>query len=192
MGHGRRLRRLRMRVRGENRLAMTRRELDERLAQIEHRARERRDELPLPYPEHRHVDVVAAARDAKTPGDILAARLHERSFDVVEEVLARLVVAGGLDVGERNGVERFAQRVRVPGADDALLPEHDEMRVVDGDEWREKERLRVLEVLAQDPRDVFRIEARHRTSAAACRSRTDLCRAATPWTARWRTSRGCA
>ena len=74
MRDGARLRRLRVRVRSEHRVAMPIRQIDERGSQIEHARGQQRDELPLPHPVHRHVDVVAAARGVQAAGDVIAAR----------------------------------------------------------------------------------------------------------------------
>ena len=80
MSDRRRLGRLRMRVRGKHRLAVLRGEVDERLAQGQRGVREHRDELALPHPVHRHVDVVAAAGDPEPAGHIVAAaRDQQRS-----------------------------------------------------------------------------------------------------------------
>src|SRR5687767_958888 len=46
----------------------------------------------------------------------------------------------------------------VGGGHDPAVRKHDEMGVVDGHQRREKQRLRVLEVLVEDVRHVFRIE----------------------------------
>ena len=79
---GRRLRRLRVRVRRENRLARAR-------SARSSRARRRppplsttpQDHLPLPHPVHRHVDVVARARGVQPAGDLRAARLGDQPLD---------------------------------------------------------------------------------------------------------------
>ena len=89
MGDRRRLRRLRVRQRGEQRLAVA-------IGQLRSSASRRsnvastsdEDELPLPQPVHRHVDVVAAARGVQPAGRVLAARLDDQPLDVKEQVLA--------------------------------------------------------------------------------------------------------
>ena len=194
MSDRRRLGRLRMRVRGKHRLAVLRGEIDERLAEGQRGAGEHGDELALPHPVHRHVDVVAAAGDPEPARHVVAAPHDEQTVDVEEQVFARMVVRRALDISKRDGIERVAQGARIGRADDVLLAQHHQVRVMDGDQRREKQSLRVLEVLAQHPRDVFGIEshqylrkgglvrpatfrialsATRRAGAAACRSRRE-------------------
>jgi hypothetical protein len=154
----RRLRRLRVRVRGEDALAMLRSEIDQPGAQFDHRRHHCHDELPLPHPVHRHVDVVAAARGMEAARDVFSARFHEQTLDVEEQVLARAVVWRRANVAQGDRVEGIAQRPGVGTADDAALGKHDQVRVVDRHQRREKERLGVLEVFVEDLRDVLRIE----------------------------------
>ncbi len=97
---GRRLRRLRVRVRGEHRVAVQRRQIHQARPQLERRRDERRDELALPHAVHRHVDVIAAARRVQPPGDVLAARPDQQALDVEEQILARPVVRRGPDVAQ--------------------------------------------------------------------------------------------
>ena len=155
----RRLRRLGMRVRGEQRardagdarsISTSRRST---LASINPD-----DELPLPQPVHRHVDVVAAARGVKPAGCVLAAGVDEEALDVREEILAGAVVGRLAYRGDGDRIERLADRTRVSRVDDAAVGEHDEVGVVDGDQRGQEECLRVLEVLVEDLRHVLRIE----------------------------------
>ena len=97
---GARLRRLRVRVRREDRFAMAIGEIDQRRPQIEHAQRQRGDELALPHPVHRHVDVVAAARGVQPAGDVVAAGVADQPLDEEEQVLA------GAVVGRRRGPSR--------------------------------------------------------------------------------------
>ena len=73
-------------------------------------------------------------------------------------------------VVDRDRVERVADRPGVGRGDDAAVGEHDEMRVVNRQERRQEQRLRILEVLVEDLRDVFRIEP-HGWSIAPSRIR---------------------
>ena len=78
----RRLRGLGVRVRGEQRLAMLPASVDRDRSKVQACIDDTEDELPLPHPVHRHVDVVAAARGVKSAGDVLATRLDENALDV--------------------------------------------------------------------------------------------------------------
>jgi hypothetical protein len=166
VGDRRRLRRLRVRVRRENRVAMRGGQIEQRRAQLDRRMQQRQDVLALPYPIHRHVDVVAAARGVQTTGDVLAAGGDEQAIDEEEEILTGAVVRRAADVGNRNRIERLADRSRVARGDDAAVREHDQVRVVNRHQRREEQRLRVLEVVVEDVRHVFRIEAHDREYTA--------------------------
>ena len=149
------LRRLRVGVRGEHGLAVPLRDVDHRGPQGVGRLEQVQDPRPLPDPVHRHVDVVAAAGGVQAPRHLVAARLDDEVFDVEEEVLARLVELHATHVGFRDAVQGVSQGGRVGGRDDALLGEHHQVRVVDRQQRREEQRLRVLEVLVEDVSDVF-------------------------------------
>ena len=84
MGDGRRLCPLRVRVYGEDGLAVPVGEIEQRLSQIECRRRQPENELALPHPVHRHVDVVAAPRRVESSGRIFAAPVHNQTLDVEE------------------------------------------------------------------------------------------------------------
>ena len=103
------LRRLRVRVRGKDGLAVPVGEIDQGRAQLEHTRRQQRHELALPHPIHRHVDVVAAARGVQPAGDVLAAGVAEQPLDEEEQVLARAVVRDTADRVERDAVESVLQ-----------------------------------------------------------------------------------
>ena len=163
----RRLRRLRVRVRGEQRGPVLRREIDQTGPELEHRLDQRAHELPLPHAIHRHVDVVAAAGGVESAGDVLATGADENALDVEEEVLAGAVVRRAPDVVDRDGVERVADGPGIGRGHDAAVGEHDEVRVVNRQQRREEQRLRILEVLVEDLRDVFRIEPHEREYSAA-------------------------
>ena len=89
-------------------------------------------------------------------GDFVAAAVDDQSFDVEEQIFAGAVVGRAADVVLRHGIERVTNRARVVGRHDALRREHHEMRVVNRHQRREKELLRVLEVLVEHVGDVFR------------------------------------
>ncbi len=71
---GARLRRLGMRMGGEDGLQVAAREIEQHMAQPQRRFQHRQNQLPLLHPIHRHVDVVAGARGVQPPGDVLSAR----------------------------------------------------------------------------------------------------------------------
>ena len=160
-------------------------EIEQRAAQIEARRQQRQNQLPLPHPVHRHVDVVAAARRVQPPGDVLSARGDDQALDVEKQILAAAVERRAADLVLRHAVERHAERVRVSGGDDVRRGEHHQVGVVDLHQRREEERLRVLEVLVEHVLDVLGSESRHflhhvwsmkygiaRTAIAAARSRS--------------------
>ena len=129
------------------------------------------DELPLPHPVHRHVDVVAAAGDAEPARDVVAARLDRadaRRRRTGLRTHGRTAATSTSD--KRDGVEARRASARASAAlTMSCCAQHHQVRVVNRDERREEESLRVLEVLAQHSRDVFGIE-RHQTSEAACQT----------------------
>jgi len=153
-------------VRAVDRVLVAIAEGDQRVAQIERGRGQDRDELAVPHPVHRHVDVVAAARGVQTAGNVLAARTNQEALDVEEQILARAVVGRALDGLDRDAVECRADRARVGRGNDAAVGEHDEMCVVNRQERRQEQRLRILEVLVEDLRNVFRIEP-HRLEYSA-------------------------
>ncbi len=89
--HSRRLRALRVRVHRENRLAVRSARSSSDRAQVERSPQQVEDQLALPHPVHRHVDVVAAARRVQPSGDILAAAIRDQAIHVEEQVLALAV-----------------------------------------------------------------------------------------------------
>ncbi len=159
MGDRRGLRRLRVRVEGEDRVALTHGHAEQRRPQVQARLDEPQQVLPLPHPVQRHVDVVAAARGVQATRDVGAAGAFDEPVDVEEEILEGAVENGAPDLRLVQRVERVAQSPRVPGRHDPPLREHDQVRVVDGDQRGEEEPLRVLEVLVEDRRDVLGGEA---------------------------------
>ena len=70
----RRLRRLGMRVRGKDRLAVPARDLEQRAPEREHRVGHVEERLPQSHPVHRHVDVVAAAGGVQAARELGAGR----------------------------------------------------------------------------------------------------------------------
>ena len=76
---GRRLRPLRVRVHREDVSRWRSARSSSASAQLERRGDQLEDELALPHPVHRHVDVVAAARRVQPAGDVVAARLRSSS-----------------------------------------------------------------------------------------------------------------
>ena len=99
MRDGRRLRRLRVRMRGENGLACAAiRQIDQRRSAAPARcAASSADELALADPVHRHVDVVAAARGVQPAGHLVAAGIADELLDIEEQVLARAVEGDAAD-----------------------------------------------------------------------------------------------
>ena len=148
--HRARLRRLRVRVRREDVLAVAAGQIEQHLAQRERRLEHREHQLPLLHPVHRHVDVVARARGVEAAGHLLAAGGNDQPIDVEEQVLVGAVVGDAADVLGRNRVERGADGPRVRARHDPLLGEHHEMRVVDPHQRPEELGLGVLEVLVED------------------------------------------
>jgi hypothetical protein len=61
---------------------MLRRQIEKAGAQFERRVDQRRDELALPHPVHRHVDVVAAAGGVESASDVLTARTYQNALDI--------------------------------------------------------------------------------------------------------------
>ena len=151
----RRLRALRVRVDGEDGFAVSIGQVEEARAQIKRSGGELENELALPHPVHRHVDVVAAARRVEPAGGIFAARFDNQALDVEEEVLAGAVVSCGTQFREGDGVERDAQHVRIFRRNDPLRGEHHQVRVVNRHQRPGERALGVLEVLVQDIGDVL-------------------------------------
>ena len=89
----RRLRGLRMGVRGEHVLAVRVRQIDQHLAQPDGAGQQRQNHAPLLHPVHRHVDVVARTRGVQPAGGVLAAGLDDQALDVEEQIFAGAVVA---------------------------------------------------------------------------------------------------
>ena len=145
-----------MRVNGEDRVAVAIDHAQERPPELEGRGEQSQNELALAHPVHRHVDVVAAARRVQAAGDVVAARADDHPFDIEEQIFTAGIVfrAAELVLGDR--VERRAQRMRVGGRHDALLGQHDQMRVVNRHQRREELPFRVLEVLVEDAGHVLR------------------------------------
>src|SRR5262249_21041269 len=131
---------------------------EEGLPQVEAGSGQSEDELPQPHPVHRHVDVVPAARRVQPPRGVLACCRHDQPFDIEEQILAAAVVARRLQLGPRDRLERGTDRVRVVSGDDFLGGEHHQVRVVDGEQRRDEERLRVLEVFIEHAADVLGCE----------------------------------
>jgi hypothetical protein len=154
-----RLRPLRVGVDGENRFAVRVDEAEQRGAQGEARRGQAEDELALAHPVHRHVDVVARARGVQPAGDVLAAGLDDQPLDVKEQVLVAAVVLDLANRVLRHPVERHPQRVRRLARHDALRLEHHQVRVVDGHQRRQQQRLGVFEVFVEDVGDVLGGEA---------------------------------
>ena len=102
VGDGRDLGRLRVGVRGEHGVAVPTGQIEERAAQLRDAIEHPENHLPLLYPVHRHVDVVAGSGSMQPAGCVFAARLHDQPFDVEEQVLAGAVVLRALDVGDRH------------------------------------------------------------------------------------------
>ena len=172
----RRLRGLRVRQRREQRVAVASGKRDQSSPQLQRRVQHRQDELPLPQPVHRHVDVVAAARRVEAPGRLFAALPLDQSLDVEEQIFTCVVIGRRPYVVHRDRIERIAQRVRFVRRDDARLREHDQMRVVDRQQRRQEQRFGVFEVLAEDVVDVLGVERHaggcsHRALAAAALQR---------------------
>ena len=69
------------------------------------------DELALPHPVHRHVDVVAAAGGVQPAGDLLAAAVDQQALDVEEEILVGAVVGDVRDC-RRSAMASSASRMR--------------------------------------------------------------------------------
>ena len=134
-------------------------EIEQRAPQVERRREQAEDELALPHPVHRHVDVVAAARRVQTARHVVAARGDDEAFDVEEQILVRAVVRDLPHVVLRDRVERGANRVGVGRRDDAAIGQHHQVCVVNRHQRREKQRLGVFEVLVEDVGDVFGGEA---------------------------------
>ena len=76
---GRRLRALRVGVHREHRVPVRVDQFEQRAPQLEARGQKPEDELALPHPVHRHVDVVAAARGVQPAGDVFDACTMSRS-----------------------------------------------------------------------------------------------------------------
>ena len=93
-----RLRALRVRVHGQNGFGIPIGEVQQRLAQLEGGGHEAQNELALPHPVHRHVDVVAAAGGVQAAGDVFAAGCDDQTLDVEEQILAGAVVFRAADV----------------------------------------------------------------------------------------------
>jgi len=158
MRDGRGLRGLSMRECGEYGRGVPRGLVQEHGTQVLRRVEERQDEPALPHPVHRHVDVVAAARGVQAAGGFLSARGGEQPLDEKEQVLARAVVGRAANVVLRNRCERLAEHPSVGRRDDAAGGQHHEVGVMDGEQWRQEQRLRILEVLVENLRDVLRMK----------------------------------
>ncbi len=155
----RRLRGLRVGVRGEHVLPVRVRQIDQHLAEPVCALGELEDQAPLLHAVHRHVDVVARPRGVEAARGVLSAGLDDQAFDEEEEILAGAVVPRLFHPGDIETVERVADDAGVGARHDLLIREHDQVGVVDGHERSEELRLRVLEVLVEDAGHVFGIEA---------------------------------
>ena len=114
----------------------------------------REDQLPLRHPVHRHVDVVARARGVQASRGIVTAAADNQPFEVEKQIFVGAVVLDLAHVVDVDAVERPADRRRFLLADDALVREHDEVRVVDRHQRLEKLRLGVFEVFVEDDANV--------------------------------------
>ena len=150
----RRLRRLRVRVRGEDRLAISIGQRNQRPPERQRAVDHREDPQTLRHAVHRHVDVVAGARRVQAAGGVLAAARDDQPLDVEEEVLVGPVVGDLADLVLRDPVQRRPDRRRLVARHDLLLGQHHEMRVLDRHERHEQQRLGVLEVFVEDKADV--------------------------------------
>jgi hypothetical protein len=161
----RRLRRLRMSVRGKDVLGVPRREIEQRPAQRQRPVNQRQHHLALAHAVHRHVDVVAGAGGVQPSGDVLAALRHDQPFDVEEQVFVAAVVLHLANGVEIDGVERRGKRAAIGRRDDALLDEHHQVRMVNRHERRKELRLGVLEDVVEHAGDVVRRELHRRSSS---------------------------
>ena len=150
----RRLRGLCVRVRREDVLAMTLRQIQQDAPQRQHALDHRQHQLTLLHPVHRHVDVVAGARGVEAARHVLAAARDDQPVDVEKEVLVRSVVSDAADRVHVDRVHRRTNRVPLRARHDPLLHQHHKMRVMDRHQGGEELRLRVLEVLVEHERDV--------------------------------------
>ena len=156
--HGRGLRGLRMCVHRHHGVAMLLGDVEQAVPQRQHTLMKCQDELPLPHPVHRHVDVVAAPRGVQAPGDIVAARGDEQSLHVEKQVLVAAVVGDLPDLVHVDAVEGQPELVGVCRPDDRPVRQHHQVRVVNRHQRRDKQPLGVLEVLVENVLDVFRRE----------------------------------
>ena len=96
---GRRLRALRVRVDGEDRVAMAIGEIEQRRgAASKRRGEQAEDELALPHPVHRHVDVVAQRAVCSRPATSSPHACDDQALDVEEQILAGAVVRDAADL----------------------------------------------------------------------------------------------
>jgi hypothetical protein len=124
-------------------------EVQQRPAQREGRGGQAEDQLPLPHPVHRHVDVVARARRVQAARHVVAAGLDHQALDVEEQVLVGAVVGDLPNRVLRHAVQGIAQGAGFAGGDDSLRVSITRWRVVNRHQRRQQELLRVLEVLVQ-------------------------------------------
>ena len=129
--NGRRLRRLGVSVRPVYGGGVTLGKREERVTQVECGDRQRDNELPVPHPVHRHVDVVAAARRVQAAGHVFVAGLLDQPLDIEEQVFVGAVVEHFADAVEGDAVERVAESPGISARNDAALRQHHQVGVVD-------------------------------------------------------------
>ena len=134
MGDGGRLRPLGVRVNGEHGFQVAIHDVEQRATQLEARGEKPEDELALPHPVHRHVDVVAAPRRVQPSRHVFAGRSDDQAFDVIKQILAGRIVLRAANLVLRQRVECHAQRVSVVWRDDALRSQHHQVRVMNRDQ----------------------------------------------------------
>ena len=152
---GGRLRRLRVRVRGEHGLAIPIRQRQQRPAQRQRALDDRQDHLPLRHAVHRHVDVVARARGMEPPGRVVAAPADDqraRGRRTGPRRCRRTAPCGFRPRSMPSSAR--ADGGRLGGRDDLLIAQHDEMGVIDRHHRHEELRLGVFEVFVEDDADV--------------------------------------
>ena len=136
-------------------------EVQQRPAQREGRGEQAEDQLALPHPVHRHVDVVARARRVQPARHVIAAGLDDQALDVEEQVLVGAVVGDLPDRVLRHAVQGIAQGAGFAGGDDPLRREHHEVRVVDRHHRREQLSLGILEIFVENAGHIFRRKLHH-------------------------------
>jgi hypothetical protein len=131
VAQGRRLRRLLVGVRGDERGAMAPCQLHQHSAQNQQRPRHRQEMRAQNHAIHRQIDIVAAARRGDAAGIFGPAEIDQFFLDVKVEIFYLGVIGDSPYLFDVQLPERAQAGRRTLIGDDSLLGQHEGMRVFD-------------------------------------------------------------